>query len=259
MTFNLLCTRCGLPEAEHGYDRCAWGICKGFISPISSIALNELCSRFENANLRYSGGKTTVDISLEDRLALIALIRTVNTEVVISTTPPKPTPDAMREAILELELVHSRMPYSDQHDRELRNRLYGALLSLRILSAHVPPADGVRTNLSGTDFMTGSEAANVLAGIKEHHVLLSPSPTVAAESGKQILDYARRLNDIATTCEIEGMKGHTSDLRRIARQIATSPPIREARTTFYTILTHYIPQQSIDQAWQELREAGLIQ
>lgn len=38
-------------------------------------------------------------------------------------------------------------------------------------------------------------------------------------------------------------------------EVALSASNREA---FYTILNKYIPQQSIDQAWQELREAGLV-
>lgn len=39
---------------------------------------------------------------------------------------------------------------------------------------------------------------------------------------------------------------------------APVPQTDGARQAFYSVLTKYIPQQSIDQAWQELREAGLV-
>lgn len=46
---------------------------------------------------------------------------------------------------------------------------------------------------------------------------------------------------------------------RNLRPLYASPPIRGDQEAFYTILKKYIPQGPIDQAWQELKEAGLVQ
>lgn len=41
----------------------------------------------------------------------------------------------------------------------------------------------------------------------------------------------------------------------ILRLLSSAPATRDA---FYSILKNYIPGEVIDQAWQELREAGLV-
>lgn len=46
------------------------------------------------------------------------------------------------------------------------------------------------------------------------------------------------------------------DVEEVAWSVQPGTGVRE---TFYTILKKYIPQGPIDQAWQELKEAGLVQ
>lgn len=76
--------------------------------PTPDATLNKLRSRLENANFRYSGGTTTVDISLEDRLALIALIRTVNTEAVLSAPVPPADGTSAQQLRTLLKFVKSQ-------------------------------------------------------------------------------------------------------------------------------------------------------
>lgn len=111
-----------------------------------------------------------------------------------------------------------------------------------------------------------------LEGTVTREFLAERQPTTnATEGAGPSIDWLAK--EIAEKA-ILTMTGQTSYLRHIVKcaewiqdRLATtqkpaSDAMREARdqrTLFYTILSKYIPQESIDQAWQEIKEAGIFQ
>lgn len=74
------------------------------------------------------------------------------------------------------------------------------------------------------------------------------------------LGYDLKLREFAPRTEI-GIRNFEERCEALAT--ALSPPCARvaepiARTKFYSILSTYIPSESIDSAWQELRESGLV-
>jgi hypothetical protein len=102
---------------------------------------------------------------------------------------------------------------------------------------HVAIVDWFLSRLSALSPATGATEPDATQEQRTAMMLArSATPPVVTEPVAQMLEYARRLNDIATTCEIDGMRGHASDLRRIAQQIVAATPVRGDREAIAEML-----------------------
>lgn len=179
--------------------------------------------------------------------------------------PPKPAPDAMRSgselrSMVAISAMLDCIGDVDKDDHAVAKILCHHEIFLRdfvhereVSSAPVPPADGDKrvklslviealesaandarkNNISGFDALTGVAI-----------LLRRDNPTSGARAAKpgnaQMLEYARRLNDIAIDVELAqgglGGTANASDLRRIAQQIVAAPPVRGDREAVARII-----------------------
>lgn len=207
--------------------------------------------------------------------------------------PPKPAPDAMREALQEF-LAGYDWCISNNQKATMASVLSEAVADARrTISAPVPPADEVQQQRTAMMLArSGAGAAEPVASMVSDEAwqraldcayscldkkfiskgalnnamqhafgmlsLRKATPTVRGDR-----EMLRKLVDVVWNEATESTAvPSTKWADRLIDKVFALPvqsTARPDREAFYTILNKYIPQESIDQAWQELKEAAGVQ
>lgn len=191
---------------------------------------------------RFAGGRViTEPLSAQERDLIVAALRTASAEPDGDETYEIGVRDGYEKAIQTLDMLTGG-------DGEF----VGSTVPGRTVDVPVMQARIVERSTSGIAAASAEPVANDQAncpecqanGLCARHAYIAkhgaPSATHPAPDAApaQAIEYARRLNDIAVTCELHGEAGDASDLRRVVQYLAAVPApdaeivaaLRSART-----------------------------